>query len=491
MKQITFMILWVALLAGGYAEASMAADERKPTRPNILWIVADDLGADLGTYGDPNVHTPNLDKLAAEGTRYDNFYTVTAVCSPSRSAFITGMYPTSINSHQHRTRYKQPLPEGVYPITHYFKKAGYFTSNGVYSSREKAGKQDYNFTANSIYDGTDWSQRAEGQPFFSQVQIFFPHRPFKRDAERPVDERDIQLPPYYPDHRVARQDWALYLEYIQLLDKEVGKILQRLEDEGLADNTIVFFFGDQGRPHVRAKQFLYDAGIHSPLIVRGKGVPRSGKPSDRMVSNIDLGPTAMRIAGIDVPGHIQGQDFLQPRKEREYIVAMRDRRDETVDRIRAIRTKKYKYIRNFYPERPYTQFNAYKKQAYPVLTLMQVLHKQGKLTAEQAQFMAETRPPEELYYLPDDPHELRNLVNDPKHQATLSQMRERLDQWLEEADKGKYPEDPAEIKYAEDLMKKRFVQQMKKKGLQADTPDEEFLEYWEKVLTPTEKKETN
>ncbi|MDA0193558.1 MAG: sulfatase [Bacteroidetes bacterium] len=456
--------------------------------PNILWIVADDLGTDLGCYGESNAYTPNIDKFASEGTMYTNFFTVTAVCSPSRSALITGMYPSSINSHQHRTQYKLPLPEGMFPITKYFRNAGYFTSNGSFESREKQGKEDYNFTADSLFDGTDWSQRKEGQPFFSQVQIFFPHRPFKRDPENPVDEKKIKLPPYYPDHRVARQDWALYLEYIQLLDKEVGKVLKRLDDEGLTDSTIVFFFGDQGRPHVRAKQFLYDGGINTPLIVKGEGFEK-GIVSDILISNIDLGPTALAIAGIYVPEYIQGRDFLPVGDERAYVFAMRDRRDETVDRIRAVRSKDYKYIKNFYPEKPYTQFNAYKKQAYPTLTLMQVLQKQGKLTSEQLLFMASERPLEELYDLNNDPFELNNLSGDSEYRDKMEEMRSIMEAWLQEVDKGTYPEDPAEIKFAEELMESRFREQMEAKGLTPDVSDEEFLQYWEEYLTPTIKKE--
>ena len=465
-----------------------SSDSNAISRPNILWIVADDLGPDLASYGNENVYTPNLDKLASEGVRHTNFFTITAVCSPSRSALITGMYPGSISSHQHRTQFKNPLPEGICPITQYFKEAGYFTSNGTFEAKDKKGKKDYNFIADSIFDGTDWSQRQKDQPFFSQIQIFFPHRPFKRDIERPIDEKDIQLPPYYPDHKLARQDWALYLEYIQLLDKEVGKVLQRLDDEGLADNTIVFFFGDQGRPHVRAKQFLYDGGIRTPLIIRGEGLFVSGAVSSQMISNIDLGPTALRMAGIDVPDYIQGENFMSKEEERQYVFAQRDRRDETVDRIRAVRSKDFKYIKNFYPDKAYTQFNAYKKQAYPVLTLMQVLHKEGKLTPEQAIFMASTKPPEELYDVKNDPFELKNLVDNPDFNEPLKEMREAMTIWLQEYDKGKYPENPKEILFAKELMEKRFEVQMKKKGLSADITDEKFLEYWEKHLTPTVKK---
>lgn len=480
--------------------------DNKSLKPNILWIIADDLGTDMGCYGTPLVKTPNLDKLAGQGTKYTNLFTVTAVCSPSRSSLITGMYPVSIDCHQHRTHDKKPLPDGVIPVTEYFREAGYFVSNGSVTNRDKPGKQDYNFLAENIYDGTDWTQRNPGQPFFSQIQIYGPHREFQRDQENPVNADSIILPPYYPDNPLARQDWAHYLENIQIVDSQVGEILKRLEEDGLLDSTVVFFFGDQGRPHVRAKQFMYDSGIHTPLIIRLPREIRSqrndeviiswgwpgyitpGSVDNRLISNVDLSVTALKIAGIDPPDYIQGKDFLSPGAEkREAIFAMRDRRDETVDRIRCVRTEKYKYIRNFYPERPYTQFNAYKKHQYPVLTLMQVLYKQGKLTPVQAKFMGSDRPAEELYDLEKDPYEINNLVNDPGHKDILAGLRSKLNTWLEEADRGTYPEDPEEITYWESFMKKNFEIRMKQRGLATDISDEEFLKYWVEYLKPTQK----
>ena len=401
-RKIYFSKMWEALFFLSIllictigCQRNTKKEEVKSTfRPNILWIVADDLGTDIGCFGNSLIYTPNLDQLANEGIKYNHFFSVTAVCSPSRSTMITGMYPTSINCHQHRTRYKNPLPDGIYPITKYFKKAGYFTSNGDFRNINKEGKLDYNFKADSIFDGTDWSQRKPGQPFFSQIQIYYPHRAFIRDSLFPVYQNAVHLPPYYPDHWIARQDWALYLETIQILDREVGKILARLEKDGLADSTVVFFFGDQGRCMMRAKQFMYDGGIHTPLIIRYPEEMRKGAVKNILVSNVDLAPATLALAKIKIPDYMQGIDFLDPDvPKREYVFSMRDRRDETVDRIRAIRTQNFKYIRNFYSDRPYTQFNAYKKQAYPVLTLMQMMHREGKLTPVQDRFMATLQEP--------------------------------------------------------------------------------------------------
>jgi len=467
--------------------------EEEVYRPNILWIIADDLGTDLACYGTPLVKTPNLDHLAAEGARFTNLFTVCAVCSPSRSALVTGMYPVSIDCHQHRTHFKKPLPEGVKPITEYFKVAGYFVCNGSVGDRSRPGKQDYNFIADTnMYDGTDWNQRNPGQPFFAQIQIFGPHREFKRDPSNPIHADSIQLPPYYPDHPLARQDWALYLENIQIVDQQVEEILQRIDNEGLRDSTIVFFFGDQGRPHVRAKQFLYDGGIRTPLIIRWPGTIEPGIVDVRLISNADLPVTALVAAGIDPPDYLHGLDFLSDKRPiREAIYAMRDRRDETVDRIRCVRSERYKYIRNFYPDRSYTQFNAYKKHQYPVLTLMQVLNKKGELDTVQASFMAADRPAEELYDIINDPFEVNNLAGNEEYIDILKELSGKLDEWLVQYDKGEYPEDPKEIEYWENFMKANFKQRMADRGLSTNISDEDFLEYWIDYLHPTEKEWNN
>jgi uncharacterized sulfatase len=268
-------------------------------------------------------------------------------------------------------------------------------------------------------------------------------------AKNPVDPDKVKLPLYYPDHPVARQDGATYLNSIQLMDEYVGKILKRLADEGLAENMVVIFIGDNGRCHVRVKQWLYDGGIHVPLIVRWPGKLKAGQVCDYIISAIDISATVLRIAGIELPAHMEGRAFLepaadgtwQPVKKRDHIIAARDRCDETIDRIRCVRTQRYKYIRNFMPERPYTQKNRYKEQSYPVLALMKELHAQGKLTPVQALFMTPRKPDEELYDLASDPYEIHNLAASPEHQATLKEMRGVLEEWIKETgDMGQFPE---------------------------------------------------
>ena len=487
------LLAFYAGAASGNAVHAVAMTEQPQAagRPNILWIVADDLGTDLACYGTPLVKTPHLDGLASEGVRYTGMFSVASVCSPSRSSLITGMYPVSINSHQHRASRKDSLAAGIRPIPEYFREQGYFVSNGSSGNRTSFGKTDYNFVHDQqqLYDGADWSQRAPGQPFFAQIQIKYPHRPFTPDTINSIDPDKLVLPPTYPNTALARKDWALYLETVQLTDRHVGAILQRLEDEGLAENTIVFFFGDQGQPHVRAKQFLYDAGIHTPLIVRfpagmrAAGRAAAGAEDHRMVSTVDIAATTLGLAGIPLPDHLQGVDFLAAdRQPRRYAFSMRDRCDEAVDRIRSVRSERFKYIRNFYPERPYTQFSAYKKSNYPVLTQMEIMYREGGLDENQRQFMADKRPAEELYDVIADPHELRNLALQPGYADTLAHYREVLDGWLAEADHGVYPEPASEIAQAEKLMQEIFAREMAEKGLSANVSDRDFLSYWERKL---------
>jgi len=441
----------------------LLADEAAQDRPNVLWILSEDISPDLACYGAAAVQTPNLDNLASQGVRFTNAFTTGPVCSASRSAMITGMYQTSIGAHHHRSHRNDgyALPEPVKLITEYFREAGYFTANvktaapGVRGS----GKTDFNFQFKNAFDGTDWNQRKSGQPFFAQLSISVTHRgghwkDLHEKLKNPVDPAKVKLPPYYPDHPIAREDWATYLNSIQLMDQYVGKILARLDDEGLAENTVVIFIGDHGRCHVRGKQWLYDGGIHIPLIIRWPGKLRAGQVCDYLISAIDISATVLEVAGIEPAKHMEGKVFLRPVGEkvwkpvtnRKYIVAARDRCDETIDRIRCVRTKRYKYIHNFMPERPYTQINRYKERSYPMLGLMRELHTQGKLNSMQALFMAPRKPDEELYDLQNDPYEIKNLTASPQHQKKLKMMRATLDKWIAETgDMGQFTEKQSAI----------------------------------------------
>jgi len=424
----------------------------KEKKTNILWLIAEDLGPDLECYGTRQVKTPNLNQLAKEGVLFTNAFTTSPVCSPSRSAFMTGMYQTSIDAHHHRSHRDEDdeirLTEPVQVITEYFRQAGYYTSNSSGLNFEAQGKTDWNFTpSKKPFEGTDWRERKDGQPFFAQVNLQEVHRMGPRAKKITVDPDSVKLPPYYPDHQITRQDWAEYLSTIEILDRKLGQILTRLKEDGLEKNTVVFFFGDHGRNHVRGKQWLYDGGIRIPLIVRYPGTLDQGKIDDVMVSSIDFAPTCMNIVGINPPDHLEGQIFLGPDKaNRDYIIAARDRCDETEDRIRCVRTSRYKYIRNFYPDKPYTQYNRYKDAYYPVLRLMHQLFDQKVLTPEQSLFMADRRPEEELYDLKNDSHELNNLAENSQFKNTLQDFRQILNEWITSSgDMGQFHEDPTVV----------------------------------------------
>jgi len=471
-------------LCGCWPQETQAA--QNAPRPNILWIISEDTSPDFACYGNKDLKTPAFDKLAAEGMRCTNAFTTASVCSPSRSAFMTGMYQTAIGAHHHRSHENDgyTLPEPVKLITETFRTAGYFIA---YS-----GKKDFNFHVDRFWGGTTWSARRSGQPFFAVHNLSLTHRPFKRDAQHPIDPAALtSLPPYYPDHPIARRDWADYLESLQRLDRDVAAVLKKLDDDGLSDNTVVVYFGDHGRPHVRDKQWLYDGGIRIPLLIRWPGHISAGLVNDDLISAIDVAPTCMAMAGIMPHAHLQGKVFWGENiQKRDVIIAARDRTGETTDRIRCIRDKRFKYIRNFMPGKPYTQFNGYKAQQYPVLALLHVLHQQGKLTAQQALFMADKRPPEELYDIIDDPHELCNLADDPVHREQIERFRKMLDQWMAQTgDQGAIPEDAELLKKEQESKDKFHRQWLAKNGLAPDASWPDLLAFWEKKLLGDNKKE--
>ena len=453
-------------------------------RPNVLWIYGEDLSPDLGCYGTPAVSTPNIDRLASEGIRHTQAFVTAPVCSASRSALITGAWQTHFDAHHHRSNRDRPLRADMKLVTDCFREAGYFTCNSQGPPFDRPGKTDFNFRRDRPFDGVDWSERAPGQPFYGQVNITDTHRVFEPDLEAPIPPEQVKLPPYYPDHPLTRRDWALYLESIQILDRKVGKVLARLEAEGLAEETIVFFLSDHGRAHPRCKQFLYDGGIRMPLVVRWPGRLEAGLVSDRLVSGVDLAPTALALAGVEIPGPMQGQVFLGPDAvDRDAVYAARDRCDGTDDRIRCIRTRRHKLIRNYHPDRPYTQFNGYKKLQYPLWTLMPLLAARGELSPAQQSFLEPTRPREELYDLEADPHEVNNLAGDPAHEAVRSRLAERLDAWIAETgDLGERPE-PAEVRtYWDEHMAEGFRRAMEERGLSPEIGDADYVKWWEEQL---------
>jgi len=410
-------------------------------RPNIVWIISDDLSPDLGCYGEQKaaLATPHLDALAKQGVRFTHVFGTSSVCSPNRSAYNTGMYQTSIGALHHRTLTKRPLPDGVQTIPEYFRRAGYFVSNGRPDAKpeqpmQREGKLDWNFSVEGKpFDGTDWSQRAAGQPFFAQVNIDEAHRPWTRDMSRPVDPSKVTLPPYYPDHPLVRVDWSRYLEEVQVFDRKVGAILDRLDREGLADNTIVMVFGDNGRSFPRDKGYVYDGGLRVPLIVRWPGGKKAGTVDERLISMIDFGPTMMEAAGIDVPPSMHGRSFLRDDSPgRTRIYAGKDRTGEIRDRIRAVRSRDFKYIRNFVHEIPYLPVNRYTLLAEATVSVILTHPRRHGGGDFISSLSVGHRPEEEFYDLRTDPFEMNNLADDPQYTETMADYRTDLDRWVDD-----------------------------------------------------------
>jgi arylsulfatase A-like enzyme len=461
MKRLTLLnaLCAITLAALGLIHLPDFTMQAQPKRPNVLWLIAEDFGVELGCYGTKEVRTPNLDKLAAEGMRFTRAYTTAPVCSPSRSAFMTGMYQTTIGAHNHRSHrddgYK--LPAGVRLLNDWLRDGGYFTANLRQLPPELgfkgAGKNDWNFTyEGQPWDSDRWDDLRAHQPFYAQINFKETHRTFV--SPRRTDPNKVVIPPYYPDHPVTREDWAKYLDAATELDEKVGKALQRLAADGLADDTVIVFFGDNGQAHVRGKQFVYESGLHVPLIIRWPKnfpAPKNFKPgtaSDQLIESIDLTATTLGIAGVAKPKLMQGRVLFGERAEapRQYAFGARDRCDETVFRLRTVRDNQYRYIRNFTPDRPFLQPNEYKQRQYPVWTLLPQLAGQGKLTPAQAALVAPAMPPEELYDLNTDPYEINNLAGStkPEHRAALKRLRAALNKWIEETnDQGRTLEPPA------------------------------------------------
>lgn len=425
-------------------------------RPNILWLIAEDFGPHLGCYGTKEVSTPVLDGLAAKGMRFTRFYTTAPVCSPSRSAFNTGMYQTTIGAHNHRSHRDDSytLPEGVKLISERMRDAQYVTANVKELPPEVgfkgSAKTDFNFAMPlKPFDTARWDDLKERQPFYAQINFQETHRNFHGEAH--ADPAKVEIPPYYPDHEVTRKDWAQYLDAATALDVKIGKVIELLKRDGLLEKTVICFFGDNGQAHVRGKQFCYEEGLNVPLIVCWpSGVPapagyEAGTVSDRLLMSIDLTATSLSWAGIAKPQSMQGQVFMGANAEpaRQYVFGARDRCDMTVFRLRTVRDSRYRYIRNFTPDRPFLQFNAYKEKQYPVWNLIKELAAQDKLTLEQAVLAAPTMPEEELYDLENDPFEVHNLAksNQPEDRAALERLSGVLAAWIEQTnDQGRIPE---------------------------------------------------
>ena len=452
-----FSTLLVALFGCKHLEKLDSSQPRLPERPNILWIVAEDLSPIIPPFGDQTVETPYLSRLSEEGVRYTNVFSTSGVCAPSRAAIATGMYQNHIGAHHMRTRSViDEGPEGLIPYeavpppymkmqSQYFREAGYYTTNNA--------KEDYQFRAPvTAWDESSsqahWRNRDLGQPFFSVFNLGITHESqIWRQADAPSlvsKDLDVPVPPYLPTTDISLNDIRQVYSNIVSMDKQVGRILNQLEEDSLVEDTIIFFYSDHGGPLPRQKRLLYDSGIEVPLIIRFPNKWRAGETDDQLVSFVDFKSTTLSLAGIRPPSYSDGRAFLGEFVEtppRNYIHAAADRFDNEYDTIRAVRDSRFKYLRNYNLDKPYYLPLPYREQM-PIMQELLRLNEQGQLNQNQAQWFRHQKPREELFDIENDPHELQNLAEDPAYSDKLIELRVELDSWLSGfKDLGFKPED--------------------------------------------------
>ncbi|MGJ8724634.1 MAG: sulfatase family protein [Roseibacillus sp.] len=410
-------------------------------KPNIIWLMAEDMGVDLACYGAAGVQTPNLDRMALEGAIYKRAYCNNPICSPNRSAMMVGVDQTITNSHHHRSNRKTPLPAPFKPITYWLRKEGYTTLLGHDLVMQRGTKTDCNFqhTPTGPWDGeknfglfdSTANFSADQQPFFSQVQLKVTHRgdwwnEVRKNSKDPVSLDEIQLPPYFADTPEIRYDWAAYLDQVEFMDNEVGLLLDNLKEQELDKNTVVIFIADNGRCNLRGKGYLQQPGIHIPMIIWAPGLVEPGTIVDDLVLTTDISATVLQLAGAEIPDYITAQPLLgteEPPTYRSYIRSARDIWDEIDECSRSITTKRFKYIENHMPEVPWATDQAYLEINRPALHVMRRLKKEGKLNDYEKTFFLDQKTKEELYDLETDPDELHNLAEDPHYAHILDKMR--------------------------------------------------------------------
>jgi N-sulfoglucosamine sulfohydrolase len=421
----------------------------QPSRPNIVWISNEDMSPHLGVYGDAQARTPVLDRLARESIRYTRAFTTAPVCAPSRAAIITGMYQTTIGAQHMRTTedrvpelpgpYLAVPPHYVKAFPEYLRAAGYFTSNRA--------KTDYQFGEPfTIWDdlgpNAHWRNRTDrSQPFFSVFNLMvthesqiFPTSPARKGKALITDLEQVIVPPYYPDTPLVRQELARMYDNIADMDTQVGEILKQLDADGLADNTIVFYWSDHGDGVPRSKRSLYDSGLRVPLMIRAPEMIAGigNTVNERLVSMIDLAPTVLALAGVEIPAHLPGRVLIGPRagpRFPDYVFAARDRMDQEYDMIRSARDERFLYIRNYAPEQPFAGHVIYRNQS-DIMQEWLRLQAERALSGAAALWMRTSRPAEELYDTMSDPHQIRNLAAEMPHRETLDRMRTALTDWM-------------------------------------------------------------
>ncbi len=413
----------VAVLAALLCSAVAGTDS-----PNILWLVCEDINPHLGCFGDRYAETPNLDRFAQNALRYRNCWSTAPVCAPARTALISGVYPTSTGAEHMRS--EVPMPAGMKMFPQLLRERGYYCSNN--------NKEDYNLTKpGKVWDDSSrdahWRNRRPDQPFFAVFNIGVTHESQIRARPHTLkhDPAKAPLPAYHPDAPEVRHDWAQYYDNITEMDTIFASRLQELKDGGLADDTIVFFYGDNGSGMPRSKRWPYNSGLNVPLIIfvpekfellAPKEYVRGGA-TDRLVGFVDFAPTLLSLAGIQPPDWIQGHAFMGrfETPPQPYLHGLRGRMDERYDLVRSVRNQRYIYIRNYMPHLIYGQYIDYMFQT-PTTRVWKQLYDQGKLKPPQTYFW-ERKSPEELYDLQTDPNEVNNLASSPAHEAVLNELR--------------------------------------------------------------------
>jgi uncharacterized sulfatase len=425
----------------GCAAASATGGAEGPSRPpNIVWLSAEDLSPTLGCYGDAYATTPNLDRFAKDAVRYDRAFTHAPVCAPARSGIITGMHSAAMGTMWMRCGGVPPV--GVKCFPEFLRAAGYYCTNSV--------KTDYQFgVPPAAWD--DCSKQAhfrnrprKDQPFFAVFNHEVTHesstRNFKPGQPQQHDPAKAPVPPYYPDTPLVRQNIACYYDRQTQMDAQIQKVLDQLDADGLADDTIVWFWGDHGWGLTRGKRWVYESGTRVPLMIRVPARRRAwagagdaacvapGRVEGDLARFIDFAPTVLSLAGVPIPAYMQGRALLGPQKgpAPEYVYSARDRMDETTDCIRSVRDARFRYIRNFMPYLTRAQHIDYMDQT-PILQEMRRLHAAGELKAgPQMQFFEPTKPVHELYDCDADPHNVVNLADDPTYADVLARMSKAL-----------------------------------------------------------------
>lgn len=438
---------------------SCKKENSKSITPNIIWLVAEDQSPEFfPMYGNPTVELPYLTSLSNDGIVYTNAYSPVPVCAPARSALITGLYPSTLGTHNMRTynaykkenepsigipSYSPPVPKGVKMFPQYLRAKGYYATNNQ--------KEDYNFKkTDGVWDESSskahWRNRKSNQPFFAVFNFGITHESqIWRQGDQPllVDPEKIPVPPIFPNNIKVRKDLAVNYSNLIRLDKKIGEIIEQLKSDGLYENTIIFFYGDHGGPFPRYKRALYETGIKVPLIIKFAKQENAGTRNDDLISFIDYAPSVLSLAKIKPPSVMQGKaqfGYYKAKEKSDFIFATSDRYDEQVDRLRALRYKKFKYIRNFNTNISNAIPVSYREQM-PMMQNLNQLWEAKKLEAHVALWFKTPKPIEELYNLEHDPYELKNLANKVEFQDTLNFLRDRMDQWIVQTqDLGEIPE---------------------------------------------------